>query len=130
MLILYSIIAVQGLGADPFYTWVKKSSATDNSRMKRCTERVLRWKQKQKKQGFENEGNGIIEIMWPRDLLLPLPRNTRIATYSYESDWMGRNVKTSLGECAEQFLNILFQYRQQQNVCYHETYTIGQVHCL
>lgn len=52
------------------------------------------------------------EVMWPRDLLLPLFKNARVATYSYESDWRKSGVKTSLRECAEQLLNVIFQHRQ------------------
>ena len=54
--------------------------------------------------------------MWLRDLLVPLFKDARIATYSYKSDWRDPNVKTSLRECANQFLNIVSQHRQQLNV--------------
>ena len=61
-------------------------------------------------------GDSSTECMWPRDLLVPLFTNARIATYSYRSDWRDRDVKTSLRECAEQLLNILSQHRQHANV--------------
>ncbi len=33
------------------------------------------------------DGNdGLTEVMWPQDILVPLFGNARIATYSYESD--------------------------------------------
>jgi hypothetical protein len=64
----------------------------------------------------KDEKDGLTEVMWPRDLLLPLFKNARVATYSYESDWKDPKVKSSLRQCAEQFLNVLFQYRQQANV--------------
>ena len=68
-------------------------------------------------QGQHNDGkDGAKEVMWLRDLLVPLFKNARIATYSYESDWRDRRVKTSLRKCAEQFLNILKQKRQYENV--------------
>jgi hypothetical protein len=54
--------------------------------------------------------------MWPQDILVPLFGNARIATYSYESDWKDRSVKTTLRQCAEQLLNVLFQHRQHANV--------------
>jgi hypothetical protein len=67
--------------------------------------------------GRHNDGeDGSREVMWPRDLLVPLFTNVRIPTYSYKSDWRDRHVKTSLRECAEQFLNILKQNRQHANV--------------
>jgi hypothetical protein len=54
--------------------------------------------------------------MWVRDLLVPMFKDARIATYSYKSDWKDRKVKTNLRQCAEQFLNILSQHRQQADV--------------
>ena len=52
--------------------------------------------------GRHNDGkDGLREVMWPRDLLVHLFKNARIATYSYELDWRDRHVKTSLRECAE-----------------------------
>jgi hypothetical protein len=63
------------------------------------------------------------EVMWPRDLLVPSFQNARIATYSYKSDWRDRNVKTSLRECAEQFLNVLFQHRQHAIASHLEVHT-------
>ena len=56
------------------------------------------------------------EVMWLRDLLpTPIP-NARIATYSYESDWRRADVKTSLRQCGEQFLNVLHQNRSSEEV--------------
>lgn len=55
-------------------------------------------------------------VMWPCDLLVPLFKKARIATYSYESDWRDRRVTTSLRECGQQLLEILFQHRQDANV--------------
>jgi len=43
-------------------------------------------------------------------------KDARIATYSYKSDWTDRAVKTNLRQCAQQFLNILKQHRQQGDV--------------
>ncbi len=57
-----------------------------------------------------------MEVMWPRDLLVPLFKNARIATYRYESDWRDRRVNTSLSECGRQLLNVLLQHRQNANV--------------
>jgi len=81
-----SIIAVQGLGASPYYTWVKKVSSE----------------------------TGTSEVMWLRDLLPSHVKNARIATFSYLSDWYtyARGVKTSLRELGEQLLNAL-QLRRQ-----------------
>lgn len=62
------------------------------------------------------EDDDLAECMWLRDLLVPSFTHARIATYSYKSDWRDREVKTSLRECAEQFLNILSQHRQGTSV--------------
>lgn len=65
--------------------------------------------------------------MWPRDLLVHEFKNARVATYSYESDWRDRGVKTSLRECGEQFLNILLQHRQHAKVFKLRTYIISRL---
>ncbi|KFY02433.1 hypothetical protein O988_02162 [Pseudogymnoascus sp. VKM F-3808] len=85
------IVGVQGLGSHPFFTWVKK----------------VKDKNTQKQDGQNGPAE---EVMWPRDLLVPSFKSARVATYGYES---GRGVKTTLRECAEQFLNVLFQHRQK-----------------
>ncbi|EON65753.1 hypothetical protein W97_04992 [Coniosporium apollinis CBS 100218] len=79
------IVAVQGLGAHPFYTWVKKAPAPRVVASKRLRSKALFWKDKKTQGNDKNDGS--TEVMWPRDLLLPLFKNARIATYSYESDW-------------------------------------------
>ena len=55
------------------------------------------------------------EVMWLRDLLPDLIPNTRIMTYSYESDWRA-DIKTSLRKCGEQLLNVLLQNRSSKKV--------------
>lgn len=54
--------------------------------------------------------------MWLRDLLPSELKNARIATYSYQSDWRDRGIKTTLRKCSEQFLNILLQSRSHDEV--------------
>lgn len=56
------------------------------------------------------------EVMWLRDFLPDLIPNTRIMTYSYESDWRRADIKTSLRQCGEQFLNVLLQIRLSEKV--------------
>ena len=107
-----SIVAVQGLGAHPYYTWVKKTPTSNSNKTKRLRDKVQIWKNKKSQDGGVDSGSDgvvddVVECMWLRDLLVPLFKNARIATYSYKSDWRDREVKTSLRECAEQFLNIL-----------------------
>lgn len=106
-LILSSIIAVQGLGAHPFYTWVKRTMIRESSQKKKWRTAMTF---KKNKDGHSEENS--TEVMWPRDLLSPLFTNARVATYSYESDWRKSGVKTSLRQCAEQLLNVIFQHRQ------------------
>ena len=120
LLISYSIILVQGLGAHPFHTWVKKIPASDAFQPTRLRDRAQFWKRTQRQGKDGNEGP--TEVMWPRDLLVPSFQHARIATYSYKSDWRDRNVKTSLRECAEQLLNVLFQHRQHASVSHLEVH--------
>ena len=87
-----SIIAVQGLGASPYYTWVKKVKKIDGE--------------------FE-------EVMWLRDLLPKFVPNARIATFSYRSDWYTNKKgakKTSIRELGEQLLTLLHSQRQSNKV--------------
>ncbi len=88
MLTLTSIIAVQGLGASPYFTWVTKVPMGNQE---------------------------IKEVMWLRDLLPNHVQNARIATFSYLSDWYTykKGVTTSLRELGEQLLNAL-QHDQQR----------------
>jgi hypothetical protein len=91
----------------------------DESRRLRDTARFWKGKKPQDK-----DRQYVMEVMWLRDLLMPLFQNARIATYSYKSDWRDPDVKTSLRQCAEQFLNVLSQHRQHANVSYLRIYLI------
>lgn len=86
-----SIIAVQGLGASPYYTWVKK---------------------------IAKAGGGPEEVMWLRDLLPKFVPNARIATFSYYSNWYTykKGAKTSIRELGEQLLTVLHGDRQKVQV--------------
>ena len=87
-----SIIADQGLGASPYYTWIKKVAKTDD---------------------------GVEEVMWLRDLLPEFVPNARIATFSYRSDWYTYKQgakKTSIRELGEQLLTVLHYDRQSIKV--------------
>ena len=86
-----SIIAVQGLGANPYYTWVKKVT--------KASDRVE-------------------EVMWLRDLLPDFVPNARIATFSYLSDWYTyrKGIKTSIRELGEQLLMALHHDRHSTMV--------------
>ncbi|KAL5345345.1 hypothetical protein ACLOAV_009716 [Pseudogymnoascus australis] len=108
------IIAVQGLGAHPYYTWVKKESSADPNKSTKLRDKAWFWKSKTQENHAEDE-DGEDDILWLRDLLPPKFRNARIASYSYKSDWRDRQVKTNLRECGNQFLNILHQERQLPN---------------
>ncbi len=91
MLNLISIVAVQGLGAHPYFTWVRK---------------------------VRMENQEVKEVMWLRDLLPSRVPNARIATFSYPSDWFTykKGVKTSLRALGEQLLHSLELNRQQTTV--------------
>jgi hypothetical protein len=52
-------------------------------KLKRFRHKVRFWKDKQPRD--EGGGDDSSEVMWPRDLLVPLGEDARIATYSYES---------------------------------------------
>ncbi|KAF2632596.1 hypothetical protein BU25DRAFT_487060 [Macroventuria anomochaeta] len=111
------IVAVQGLGAHWFYTWVRKVVVQDTKQKtkersglrKLSSSRLFGRKSKALGSNGECETR---EVMWPRDLLVPAFSNARVATYSYGSDWKDRQVNTSLRECGQQLLEVLLQHRQ------------------
>ncbi|KAF1951354.1 hypothetical protein CC80DRAFT_210229 [Byssothecium circinans] len=110
-----SIVAVQGLGAHAFYTWVRKVPTAQTT--KRTKERIRvktfsRLFGKKSRSPDDDGGRTTREVMWPRDLLVPAFTNARVATYSYGSDWRDRQVNTSLWECGQQLLEVLLQHRQ------------------
>ncbi|KAH7092522.1 hypothetical protein FB567DRAFT_625504 [Paraphoma chrysanthemicola] len=105
------IIAVQGLGAHPFYTWVKKVAAPVTQE-KRASKNLGRLFGKKNKTQVNHEEGETQIVMWPRDLLVPTFSSARVATYSYGSDWRDKHVNTSLRECGQQLLEVLLQHRQ------------------
>jgi hypothetical protein len=110
---------VQGLGAHPFYTWVRKVSAQDakqKTKEKTGPKRLSRLFGKKSKVLGDHGERETREVMWLRDLLAPAFSNARIATYSYRSDWRDRQVNTSLRECGQQLLEVLLQHRQGASV--------------
>ena len=121
-----SVIAVQGLGAHKYYTWVKKkSSATQQEKHNSRSDfmpRRFRIAQTSEAIDAPHSSNAVrttndsaVEVMWLRDLLPRSLPNARIATYSYESDWR-KDVKTNLRECGQQLLNVLYQHRSSETV--------------
>ncbi|MCJ1239064.1 hypothetical protein MMC14_007057 [Varicellaria rhodocarpa] len=111
------VIAVQGLGAHPYYTWVRKQDPIEEiqARHRRPFD-FLRGRQKNIQVDkihnvAQTPSDAAAEVMWLRDILPGLIPNARIATYRYESDWRKRDVKTSLRQCGEQLLNVLHQNR-------------------
>lgn len=113
-----SIVAVQGLGAHPYYTWVKKPDAVKGKKTGKLSLSNLLQKRRDPTQELSDTAQTateIPEIMWLRDLLPKSVCNARIASYSYESDWR-RDVKTNLRKCGEQFLNVLHQSRAGDQV--------------
>lgn len=113
LLTRHSIIGVQGLGSHPFFTWVKEVQAPESKPPRKFVDKL--WTRKDKNVPKQDVQNGSSELMWPRDLLVPLFTNARVATYSYKS---GKGVKTTLRQLAEQFLNVMFQHRQRPDVSY------------
>ncbi|MCJ1242271.1 hypothetical protein MMC14_010278, partial [Varicellaria rhodocarpa] len=111
------VIAVHGLGAHPYYTWVRKQDPVEEiqARRRRLHD-LLRGRQNNTQVDkthnvTQTPSNAAEEIMWLRDVLPDFIPNARIATYSYESDWRKRDIKTSLRQCGEQLLNVLHQNR-------------------
>jgi hypothetical protein len=98
----FSVIAIQGLGSDPYWTWIGG---------KKEHRRNLRARLNPKAEITENDG-----VMWLRDLLPKKIIDARIASYSYPSDWKDRKIKTYMRDCADQFLSILQQDRIHKNV--------------
>lgn len=114
-----SVIAVQGLDAHPYYTWVgKQDSAEKRESKRRHPFNLLRGRRRNAQidelPDVARITSETAEVMWLRDLLSSLIPNARIATYSYESDWRKTNVKTSLRQCEEQLLNVLHQNRSDE----------------
>ncbi|MCJ1346929.1 hypothetical protein MMC31_005149, partial [Peltigera leucophlebia] len=97
---MVDIIAVQWLGANPYFTWVRK---------------------------IRMENNDVKEVMWLRDLLPACIPHARIATFSYPSDWFRyrRGVKKSLRELGEQLLNVLELDRKKCNATHRPIIFIG-----
>lgn len=124
-LIVQSIVAVQGLGAHPYYTWVKKVLGPDKIASKGSRKFWKRSKIKGK-----GQEQSLREVMWPRDLLVPEFKSARVATYSYKSDWRDRQVNTSLRECGQQLLEVLLQHRQDAYVRRCATPELGQLYFL
>lgn len=124
-----SVIAVQGLGAHKYYTWVKKkTSAMQQENPKPLTRfgfipRRRKFAQTPESADTAESSNAAIkeannastEVMWLRDLLPQFLPSARIATYSYKSDWR-QDVKTNLRKCGEQLLNVLYQCRSSEKV--------------
>ena len=108
-----SVIAVQGLGADPYHTWVSKPEKT--KRVKLHGSFHVRGHQNYDQDDgpprTAQTAHDTAEVMWLRDVLPSLIPHARIATYSYESDWRKADIKTSLRKCGEQLLNVLQQHR-------------------
>ena len=96
-----SIIAVQGLGASPYYTWVKKVAVN--------------------KAGTGEAKEEKEEVMWLRDLLPVYFKNARIATFSYFSDWFKYKggAKTCIRDIAQQLLEEVRQYRRRSDVSFY-----------
>ena len=106
-------MAVQGLGAHPFYTWVEKDSSKtkpESSKGTRLFRGLLKGKQRDRDSSLS-----VTELMWLRDLLPVKFPNARIASYSYESGWK-RGEETNLRRCGDQLLEILLQHRQDPQV--------------
>lgn len=114
-LTIWSIIAVQGLGSHPFYTWVRKVPRVGSSTSQK-RKHWWRSSRKHREGGDGDDGDDEDEVMWLRDLLPSKFKNARIATYSFRSDWRDRDIKTTLRQCSEQFLNILLQSRNDDEV--------------
>jgi hypothetical protein len=113
------IVAVQGLGADPFCTWVRKvavQSTEQKTKEKAGLKKLSRLLRRKSEVLGNNKACKTEKVMWPRDLLVPTFTNARIATYSYRSDWRDRQVNTSLRECGQQLLEVLCQHRQSASV--------------
>ena len=121
-------MAVQGLGAHKYYTWVKKKGSAaqkEKSKPLSGSDAILRRRKiaqtpktndaAQSSDPTKITNDSSLEVMWLRDLLPRFLPNARIATYSYESDWR-QNIKTNIRECGQQLLNVLYQHRSSEKV--------------
>ena len=113
----FSIILVQGLGAHPYYTWIGHSGEVpreQRSMLSKLTSTFFggvnapgEWATADVLHIIPGRG----EVFWPRDLLPSHLPPSRIATYSYRSDWLSGKFTATLRELAEQFLGVLDQHR-------------------
>ena len=86
-LVLYSIVAVHGLGASPEWAWIRKVQS----------------------------GSEEVHVNWLADeMMLPakLPMS-RIMTFNYESKWLMGAPKQSRSSCALQLLTALDNQRKE-----------------
>ena len=116
-----SIIAVQGLGAHPYYTCVKKQNparqenhASQNSLLFKAIPKA-KISNTPVLSDAAPTATDTSEVMLLRDLLPSFFPNARVATYSYKSDWW-KDVETNVCNCGEQLLNVLYQNRSGEKV--------------
>lgn len=114
------VIAVQGLAGDKYYTWVRKPVSARARPTRRCCFSFQGHRRNAQADALPNgvratsDRTDTAEVMWLRDFLPGLIPTARIATYSYESDWLKGNVKTNLRQCGDQLLNVLLQNRSTE----------------
>ena len=110
-----SVILVQGLNADPYYTWVGSQTLPKGPSGSSSQQPWYKKGMRSRTPGTK-ESQGVLqtEIFWPKDLLSQHLRPARIATYSYMSDWRSSGFKTDIRECGEQLLNVLHQQRSNE----------------
>lgn len=130
-----SIILVQGLESNEYYTWVGRRPGTKrrpalkhqkSSTYMRVASRLFNMGESPAdEQPDDGAAAGETEfkvdesdVFWPKDLL---PRNgllsrARIATYAYPSSFFVRKTKTHLDYCGEELLNALRIWRQTGQV--------------
>ena len=107
-----SIVLVQGLNAHPYYTWVGRQTPFED-RSASSSPRPWYSKIGRSRTPVAKESRHE-ETFWPRDLLSQHLEPSRIATYSYLSDWRSSQFKTDIRECGEQLLNVLSQQRSNE----------------
>lgn len=108
---------MQGLGAHPYGTWVKRNGKSVVKDLQSPSPNTRDSGKKGKSEPKHIPHDEEIEVcMWPRDLLVNDIATARIATYAYKSNWRDKEIRTDLHECAVTLLNSLKQNRQEQQV--------------
>lgn len=118
-----SIVAVHGLGANPYWTWAAVPEAQKSSH----------WKWLRQLSGNSGSPNPVAipepasqtEVVWLEKFLPRVVPNARILAFGYQSNYWRYAPKRDIANIAQELLNALVEARRTNNVglirAYQET---------